>query len=327
MSAPGTTVRAVTVDRRRHRRIVLDLVVDLTRHRPARWWVGAALLTLFAIGAGRQVWYAGPAVAVPVVLLQLLVWWLRAARSAADGLAVGQTVSTGWAADGELVVTDVTGQYRLPRGSVLLVRRSGRNANVYGRSLQFVIPGELLSDDDVAFLEGHAAGPGPVATSPSGLARSLRVTEEVQTHLVADATWTVVRTADFLLPYVGAAGFALLGLLTTWAGFLWLAGALLALAVPAAVRFVRWRRAFRAAFPIGRVLHAEVTPEHLAVETQHGTQVLAWDNFAAVSSTDHNVLLRHRRRAFGAARTTLLPLGLFRPEDIHQLAASVGGRR
>jgi hypothetical protein len=242
VTAPGTTVRSVTVDRRRHRRIVLDLVLDAARHRPAGWWVGATVVALVALGAGRRLWYTG-------------------------------LVSTAWAADGELVVADVTGQYRLPRGSVLVVRRSGRNANVYGRSLSFVLPGELLSDDDVAFLEGHAAGPVPAPAPPSGLARSLVVTEDVQAHLVADATRVVLLTADTLFPGGGVVVLALLWAATSWAGFLWLAGVLLVLAVPAAVRFV------------------------------------------------------HRRQAFAAARTTLLPLGLFRPEDVHQLAASVRGRR
>ena len=125
--------------------------------------------------------------------------------------AVGQTVSTEWAPDGELVVTDVTGQYRLPRGSVMLVRRNGRNASVYGRSIQFVLPGELLTEDDIAFLEGHASAPRPVEAPAPDLPLSLEVTTEVQAQLLSDATRTTVRTADFLFPYVGIAGFALLG--------------------------------------------------------------------------------------------------------------------
>ena len=149
----------------------------------------------------------------------------------------------------------------------------------------------------------------------------------MQAQLLADATRSTVRTADFLFGYVIVAGFALLGLVTTWVGFLWIAGVLLALQVPSMVRFARWRKAFVRGFPVGRVLRAEVTPEHLAVSTLHGTAVLAWDGFDRIRATDHSVLLRHRRLPFGATTTTVLPLDLFRSQDILQMAAVVRRRR
>jgi len=323
----GTAPRSLTIDRARHARIVRDLVVATARARTGGWWVGAVLVGMVILGIGGHSWYAAAATGAVVVALQLLVWWVLAVRNASNGLGVGQTVSTEWAADGELVVSDVTGQYHLPRGSVMFVRRHGRNATVWGRSIQFVLPGELLTEDEVAFLEGHAAAPEPVDAPSLALPLSLEVTADVQAQLLADATRTVVRTADFLFGYAVAACFALLWLVTTWVGFLWVAGALLALHVPAMVRFARWRKAFARAFPVGWVLRAEVTPEHLALSRLHGTAVLAWDGFDRIRATDHSVLLRHRRRPFGATTTTVLPLDLFRSQDILQMAAAVGRRR
>ena len=316
----------MTIDRARHARIVRDLVVTTARARSGSWWVGAVLVSLVILGIAGHSWYAGAAAAAAVVALQVLVWWLWAERSTSNGLAVGQTVSTEWASDGELVVSDVTGQYRLPRGSVMLVQRNGRNASVYGRSIQFVLPGELLTEHEVAFLEGHSAAPEPVEAPSLNLPLSLEVTAEARAQLLADATRSTVRTADFLLPYLVLSGFAVLGLVTTWAGFLWIAGVLLVLTVPSMVRFARWRKAFLRAYPVGRVLRAEVTSEHLAVSTLHGTTVLAWNGFDRIGATDHSVLLRHRRKFLGATRTTVLPLGLFRPQDIRQMAAAVPRR-
>ena len=302
------------------------MVVATARVRSGGWWVAAVLVGLVVLGIARHSWYAGVAVATVLASLQVLVWWLRAERSARNGLAVGQEVSTEWATDGELVVSDVTGQYRLPRGSVMLVQRNGGNASVYGRSIQFVLPGELLTEDDIGFLEGHAAAPEPVEASHPDLPLSLQVTEEVQAQLLADATRSVVRTADFLLPCVVTAGFVVLGLVTSWAGFLGIAGVLLVLTIPSMLRFARWRKAFLRAFPVGRTLRAEVTSEHVALSTRHGTAVLAWSNFDRIGTTRHNLLLRHRRPFFGSTKTTVLPLDLFGPQDLLTIAAAVPRR-
>lgn len=189
MTAPDSPTRSLTIDRARRARIVRDLVYDVARARPGSWWVGATVVALIALAVAGNVWWAGLGLLIAAASIQLVVWWVAAARGTRHGLGVDDTVSVGFAPDGLLVFTGRRGEFRMARGSAQLVRRSGRNATVFGRSVTLVLPGELLSDQDVAFLEGHGE---PADTSAEDAAPvlplRLRVTDAIQRQIVSAAT-------------------------------------------------------------------------------------------------------------------------------------------
>jgi hypothetical protein len=320
MAVPESPPRSLTIDRRRHRRIVRDLVVATAAARSGQWWFGALVAGVVVLSVTAELWYAGAALALVLVALQVLAWWFVAVRTARDGLDVGHTITRSYDGD-ELVLTDVTGQLRLPRGSVLLVRQTGANATVYGRAVSFVLPEEMLDEADIAFLEDRV---------PSGpaLPLAVEVTQEVQDRLLADGTRFQLGTADFLLPYVVCIPMALVGIVTPLWGFLVIGAVLFAISgVPGLVRLRRGRASFRRGLPVGWTLRAALTAEGLSVSWPHATVTLAWDTFDRVTATEHNLVLRHRRQSFGSFAATVLPIDLFGPEEVRQLAAAVPGLR
>lgn len=136
----------------------------------------------------------------------------------------------------------------------------------------------------------------------------------------------MLTTADFLLPYVAAGCFGILGAVTGVWGLLWVSGVLVVLALPMLVRLVKMRSGFREMYPLGRMLEAGVTPEALTLALRHGISVTPWGQYEAVKATDSVVLLRHRRRRFGSGSVEVLPLELFGPEELRTIAAAVPRR-
>jgi hypothetical protein len=304
-----------------------DLAREIALSRPSSWWVGATVACLLALAIAGNDAYAGAAALTVAILAQLGVWWVRASRSIRRGMRLGDTLTVSYS-DRELVVVDWTGEVRLPRGSVMLARRTGHNVTIYGRSVSFVLPGELLTAEDVAFLEGYAgpAEPGPQEAPPPALPLRVQVTDTIQHQLVAAATRWTVTTADFLVPLVAAGSVGALAVVTRVWGFLWVAGFLLALALPGSFQIAKLRAALREVYPVGRTIAARVTPEELTLTLRHGSQTTPWGAFEAVKGTESVVLLRFRRRRFGTARILVLPLALFRAEDVRTMAKAVPGR-
>jgi voltage-gated potassium channel Kch len=79
----------------------------------------------------------------------------------------------------------------------------------------------------------------------------------------------------------------------------------------------------RRSFPIGRLLRAEVTPEHLAMAVTTGVSVVPWRRYAKLRITDDVVLLRVRGPWLKGVTTQVLPRALFRPADLALLESSV----
>lgn len=315
--------RSLTIDRPRHARIVRDLVVEAAQRRLRQWWLLPAAVVLL-LPTLPSYWYVGVAILLAAIGIHLQVWRATAVRATRQGLDVGQTVTVAYTEDDQLAVTDVTGQVFLPRGSAMLVRRTRGNASVYGRSASFVLPGELLTDEDIAFLQG----PGPSSAEAFGptLPLSLDVTEQVQDALVAQATRSVVRSADFLLPYVCALAIIVLATATRLWPLLFVAAFFLLLAVPGLFGLGKTRRRFRRIHPVGSPMRGLVTPGHLTVSRRQGTVVHAWDRFTARKVTDKAVLLRIRRAPLTTTRTEVLPRALFPPGELALLKASVPKR-
>ena len=265
--------------------------------------------------------------AVVAVAAQVVVWWVQAVRSLRSGLAVGQTVTIGYAESGDLTVIDVEGQVWLPRGSAMAVVRWRGLATVLGRTISFVLPGELVGEEDVAFLEGHGELPPGAELSGPVLPLSLEVTPQVQDQLVSQATRLVTTSADFLVPFVLAVPMA--GLFAVFENWLWVgivAGFYALLAVPAILALRRTRRGLRATYAVGRTIRAAVTPEHLLFSTPLGTRQLRWSDVETQRVTPDAVLLRRRRAPLTTTRTEVLPRALFTPDDLAALVAAVPRR-
>lgn len=86
---------------------------------------------------------------------------------------------------------------------------------------------------------------------------------------------------------------------------------------------VHTRTLVRRVFPVGRVLGAEVTPEHLAVSVTGGVEVHPWSHYAKARVTEDAVLLRVRRTNLTRITTQVLPRALFRPAALSVLESSV----
>jgi hypothetical protein len=283
VAEPGTT-RSVTIDARRHVEIVEDLA-QMARRGGGHWW------------------------RVPA--------YRRQARSTAyDGLDIGQTVTATYTARDVLTFTDATGDQLACLEAATPVGRFRSLLVVHSPRGPFVVPAELLSVEDVAFL----AGPGPQ------LPLHLEITAEIQESLVGRATGLVVRSADFLLSWVAA-----LGMLALWAGtelwgFLLLAGLFVVLALPGLFGLAAMRRRFRRLLPVGWTMRAEVTADRLFVTQANGAVTHAWRDYTALRMTDDCVLLRLRRRPFAPTRTQVLPRALFGPEEVGRLSVAVAKR-
>lgn len=320
--------RAVTIDRARKARIrrdaVLQTISSPTGQRPM---VFAALAT-GVLGRAVDGWLVAAIMFIIGGLGQLGWWWLRTNASLRSGLDVGQTVRVGYASSGEISITDSTGQIWLPRGSVFAVVRYRGNLTVVGRQVAFLLPRELLTQDDIAFLEGHGPAPQDPTTQGPELPLSCEITARTQGQLVAAATRIVVRSADFLMLWFSAALVV---------SFVSLAGSIRAVAVTVALcallvlpglrGVLRTRAQMRATYRIGLTVRANVTDEGLLLSLAHGTRTLPWRDFSAARLTTNAVLLRRSRRVLAQDKTVILPKALLDNSSLTTIAAAVSGRR
>lgn len=317
-------MRTVTIDRARRARMIRDLFRDPVVLRSSWWQVGAVLVGLVVVVIGAQAWRAGVLTGIAVCAVQLLLWWLRADRTLRRELPIGSVLTLTYRGE-ELIVSDATEEVRLPRGSVVLIRRTGGNLSVYGRSHRFLVPAELLTEDDIAFLEGHRAATlsGP---APGGLPMAVEITPRIQEAIVSAATRAVARSADFWIGWFSVAIVLAFGVLAQARGIVVLAALLAVLPSLGVVHWLRMPHVWRMAYPVGRVLRGEVTPEHLALSRLHGTVVEPWTRFSARRVTPDVVLLRRRRRPLAKTVTVVVPRELFRDSDLQVLEAAVPRR-
>ena len=181
---------------------------------------------------------------------------------------------------------------------------------VLGRATSFVLPGELLTEADIAFLEGHGEAPEEPTTPGPPLPLALEVTPAVQSQIVEGATRVIATSADFLMPYVVAPLLLGFAALTRSLPFLaattvfCLVNVLLTLPHLASIR-----KHVRLTYPVGTTIRAEVTPEHLALSTPHRTQRAPWSDHHAHRLTSQTVLLRRNRRR--PETMQVLPRALF----------------
>jgi len=201
------------IDRARHGRLVHDLMFQLIASPRGRRRLLALAVVSLVIGRLGGSWLLGANLTAVAAVVQLLYWRIQMGRSMRRGLGVGQRVAVAYADSGELTVADVTGQIWLPRSSAFIVLRKGDIVTVLGRATSFVLPGELLTEADIAFLEGHGEAPEEPTTPGPPLPLALEVTPAVQSQIVEGATRVIATSADFLMPYVVAPlllGFAAL---------------------------------------------------------------------------------------------------------------------
>ena len=315
--------RTVTIDRAAKGRAAHELMRQCLASRPGR-----RRLTVIAVLAALSVplfssWLLGLGFGITLAVLQVGWWRLRIARSLRRGYDVGQTITVGYLESEELTVIDQTGQVMLPRGAAMMVLRRGGVVTVFGRSISFVLPSELVTDTDVAFLEGHGEVPHTATTPAPPLPLALEVTPAVQEALVAAKTRVITRSADFLLvPLVTTPAVVFFAAFAqSWR---FMVGALvfcLACQIPQLLWLSRSRRSVRTVFPVGFTVRAEVAAQHLALANPHRTVLLPWSTYQAHRLTTRVVLLRRERGKPGM--TQVLPRALFSDDALARLVTAV----
>lgn len=332
-TVPTMPGRVVTIDRARLTRMRVDTVLGrIGSSKGTRRLVLLALVTaFFAVRAG---W---PAVLVALAppLGQVCWWWLQTRNYARNGLGVGQDIRVDYAASGEIGLTDSTGEYWLPRGSAMAVVRFRGNVNVYGRTLSFVVPTEVFTDADAAFLEGHGEEPHEPTTPGPDLPLSLTMTADIQQRTVAAATSQLVRSADFLQPwisglgvvaFVAVVGFAVAGPAGAVKAGLVAALIMGGLASGTLFRLSRTRASLRAAYATGQTIRGRVDVDGMVLSLPHGTQSFEWRQFSRVRVTRDAVLLRKQRRVLAGDGMVVLPVRLFDDAALGALVAAVPRR-
>ena len=317
-----SAARAVTISRSRHVELARDMhrqvLTSTWALRRFAWLAGVAAVLAWMLDS----WLVWGLAAVGVVVQQV-VWRRRILRSLRPGLDVGQTTTVSYTDSGELTIVDATGQVWLPRGSAFSVVRYRGLVTVAGRALSFILPAELLTDADIAFLEGHgdAVAEDAAAAGPT-LPVELEVSPSLQSALVAARTRLVVRSADFLVPYVVAPLLIGFAVLSGSRGFVLAMTLFCAVtAAPTVLRLVRQRRLERHRYPVGRTLRGDVTPDHLALSAPHLTAQVPWSDFRARRVSGAVVMLQ--RKPGDTDETLLLPRELFTPDGLAALAAAV----
>ncbi len=280
------------------------------------------VLALLSVPLSRS-WLSGLVLGVVLLLGQWGVWRGRVARSLRQGYDVGDGISVGYLESEEFRVIDRTGELLLPRGSAMVVFRRGGVVTIVGRSICFLLPSELLTDGDAAFLEGHGEVPQtPQAPTPP-FSLALEVTPAVQQSLVDARTRAIATSADFLMTTI----FAILIVVFVasfsppWRVMTGVVVFVVACALPQLRVLSTNRRLMRIVFPIGYTIRAEADAEHLSVTSPHRTVRVPWHAYKARRVTDRSVFLRLDRRKPG--NTQILPRELFSEEALAQMSAHV----
>ncbi|XGX79147.1 hypothetical protein LQK93_01946 [Terrabacter sp. BE26] len=267
-------------------------------------------------------WLIGILLSLAVVSGGVAWWWFLIRRSLRKGLGPGQTVSTAYTDWGEWTVTDVTGTVSLARGSAAMVSRTRDRVMIWSRTASFVLPTELVTDEDIAFLEGHGDAPTFLGAPGPVLPLSLEVTPQVQGRVTAAAARVRTTSADTLFPFVPPALLLPIGVVAESLFYLALAGVFLLIGV---ANYLQTRRAARIAcraqYPVGMTIRAQVTQEHLVLQARQGTIHVRWSEYIARRLTRDAVLLRRDRRR--AQTTLVLPRDLFTDDALAEIARSV----
>jgi hypothetical protein len=206
----------------------------------------------------------------------------------------GQVLTSRYDAHGRLAVTTGIGTSHLTPGTV---DRGGRSGSLVQIRLRpggrwALLPGELLTDEDLCFLAGNDGVNATLGPTPSALPLAT-----MPTHLVSRQTqrdlrgallrrsWRTPGTRLLLgLAVIGVACAALTPTLPTLAalgvGLLLMA---FGLAGPAL--------AVRRHTPVGQLLRAEVTPEGLVLHQGESESVLPWSSFRSCDVSHRAVVL------------------------------------
>ncbi len=318
---PGS-LRTMTMTRERYRLLfrgyLLDAVASATSLRRFAYWIVVGLL-IWGL-SGR--WAVGLLVMVAAGVGTVGWWCVRIRAALRQGLAVGQTVTTGYTPWGELTVTDVAGTLSLGRGSAATVTRVRDRVSVWLRWTSFVLPTELLTDEDIAFLEGPGSAPVTAAAPVPVLPLELVVTPQVQARVMAAVVRVRTTSADVLFPFLTPALLLALVAVTRSTIFLVFGVFFLLVCIAGYAQARRGARAVsRAQYPIGATVRANVTPEHLVVQTRAGTLHSRWSEYVARRLTREAVLLRRDRRR--PETTLVLPRELFTERALADLVAAV----
>ncbi len=318
--------RTVVVDRDLHLRLRTDMTIDVARHTRSVLAVGVAAVVLGVL-------LARPLTGVVVALAGVAGWavlrWLHLGRTMRHGLGVGQSITVRGRIDGDpaVVVTDVTGEVELGRGSVLVVTRFRSYVTVHGRQLSFVLPAGLLTEAEIGFLEGHLATPEgsePAPEPASALPLSLTLTEDVTARAGAAIVRAVTLSADSMMPVVSALAFLAVGVAVRSGGWLTV-GAVIAvvwvLTTPRAA--LRARAMVRSAYPAGRTLHAEVTADSITTELDAVVLAVRWEMYDACRVSADAVLLRRKGPFLSPDVLSVYPRDLFDDASIETLTAAL----
>jgi hypothetical protein len=319
--------RSLTIDRARKARIRRDSVLQAIEAPRGRRQLAVTSAIAGALGLAGGGWPAAVLMFVIGVLGHIGWWWLRLGADLRSGLDVGQTIRLDYATSGEISLTDSTGQLWFGRGSVMTVLRFRGNAIVVGREMAFVLPRELLTEADIAFLEGHGPAPGEATALGPDLPLSCEITADIQRKLVAASTRVIARSADFLMPWFSAlfvtGMVAYVGSAPAVAGAMAF-GALIVL--PGVRGILSTRRRMRLTYAVGMTVRADVTEERLLLSLKHSTRPMPLRDFSGIGVTTGVVLLRRARRVLAADRTVLVPIDLFDTAAMTTMSTVIGGR-
>lgn len=320
-AAEPRVLRALVIGRKRHVRMRSDLVLELMTSQPGfrRLVLGAVVFGVVAAASGGWPWAFA---AVGWVFFAALYWWTKAGRALRSGLSVGQRVSVGHGPNGELQVIDETGSLGVARGAAFAVIRWRANVSVYTGSVSFVLPGELLSDEDTAFLL-DASTPAP---SLAGSSEVLMDTE-TQRRMVGTATRVVMTSADFLFPAVTAlAAFAAVTVLGSPTVIAVAAVACLGWALAGLEGIFTSRRAVGMTYLPGRRWQLAAGTDGFTVTSGGVTRTCRWADYRAHRITAPVVMLRPRRRPLSRTVTELFPAALFDGDAQREMTARIPRR-
>lgn len=302
---------ALTITRERKARLHRDAVLQvLLGPRGSRW---LALVGAVAGAVGFVVGQVSGAVvlAVVAVAVQVGVWWWRTGTSLRAGLDVGQTIELDYAATGEISLTDDTEQLWLRPGTARVIRFRD-TLTVFTEERSFLVPAELLGEDDVDYLEGRAVSPGEGTLAGPRLPFECRVTPDLQRDLVAAITRVVVRSADFLVVCFVAPVPVVVVALVAPPG----TAAIVALVVfvllglPSLWTLHRIRATVRASYPVGMTLQGGVVGTTLLLAVPRGTVVLDLRAYGRTRVVGRALVLTLRRRRFRADQLHVVPAAL-----------------
>jgi hypothetical protein len=331
MSNPQTTTvprpdLGLVADSGTARRMAVAMVAHLWRGRLLVCQVCVlALVPLVAYAATQSARTAGATAFLAAALTVIVMLFAGLERYRAS-VPPGGTVFTGYRHGSWLLSARDRDVYLGP-GQATAVRRTGSVALIHRRDelLPLLVPGELVTPEDVDFLTRRGAVPGaadpasiveawiagapptgdPVA-APTELPYAVRIGPVEFDQLVRAARVAHLRSAG---PRLQLAEAALVAALSAWRGFV------PGLALAAVVLWLTWLgwygqvQVLRRATPIGTELRAGLTEDSLVVATPAGTTALRYGAIRDIHVVGHAVAVRPRR-----SRTLALPLALL-PAD------------